>query len=267
MVRRLLATLLTLLVGLVVVAKVQDAWHLHARWGPVTRRDADPRELTLSPSDPEHGHRVSPDLAPVAPLDSVARASARILLGAEVERHYLDSLFTGSDSTIRRWPNDKESIALSIEPGGAAGFQPEMVSEVRQALDTWSPASVGLLFLEQADTVDARMIVRWTDTLEADRAGATDVTWDKAGRIHRVTVYLAVRSPSTGRPFTREARRAIVLHELGHALGLPHSSHPQDVMYPVATATTLSDRDRFSLRLLYELPTGWIGSAPRARPR
>ncbi len=31
-------------------------------------------------------------------------------------------------------------------------------------------------------------------------------------------------------------------------------------MYPIATALALSDRDRFSLRLLYELPTGYIGA-------
>jgi hypothetical protein len=156
------------------------------------------------------------------------------------------------------------AISIAIVPGGSEGFLPEMVSEVRSAFDVWSPAAAGLRFLEQADTAGAAMVVRWTDTLEADRAGATDVTWDKGGRIHRVTVFLATRSPSTGRPFAPDTRRAIVLHELGHALGLPHSSHPEDVMYPVATATALTDRDRFSLRLLYELPTGWIGTTARA---
>jgi hypothetical protein len=91
------------------------------------------------------------------------------------------------------------------------------------------------------------------------------VTWDKAGRIRRVTVYLATRSPATGRPFSPESRRAIVLHELGHALGLPHSTASGDAMYPVASTNVPSDRDRFSLRLLYELPSGWIGTANRER--
>ena len=265
MLRRFLAGLLILLVALGATAKLRLVWR--ARAAPPTR--AVPRELTLTAGATDRSHQLAPD--PLGTLvvlpDSLTRAGARVRLGAEVQRHYLDSLFVGPDSTVRRWPVGLEAIGLVIVPGGPPGFVPEMVSEVRQALDDWSPAAVGLRFLEQADTVDVKMIVRWSDTLEADRAGATDVTWDKSGRVHRVTVYLAVRSPSTGRPFAPEARRAIVLHELGHALGLPHSSNPEDAMYPIAMATTLSDRDRFSLRLLYELPTGWIGAALHGRPQ
>jgi hypothetical protein len=36
-------------------------------------------------------------------------------------------------------------------------------------------------------------------------------------------------------------------------------------MHPIATAPELTDRDRFSLRLLYELPTGWIGTTDTLR--
>jgi hypothetical protein len=262
MLRRFLTVLLLLLVLLAVSGRVRRLLPRGAFRHRRATPDSSVHELTLSPVQNDRRHR-DPIDAPggsVQPPDSLSRASARIRLGAEVERHYLDSLFTGPDSVVRRWPVAGEPIWLAIVPGGPAGFSPEMVSEVRQALDTWSPAAVGIRFLEQPDTEGAAMVVRWTDSLEADRAGATDVTWDKAGRIRHVAVFLATRSPSSGRPFAPEARRAIVLHELGHALGLPHSSIRRDVMFPIATATDLSDRDRFSLRLLYELPTGWIGT-------
>jgi hypothetical protein len=262
MIRRLLAGLLLLLLSFAVVAKVRDVLRPRAIEPSASVVDSVPRELTLNPAGGEHSRGPPIDwvAAPVPLPDSSARAGARIRLGAEVERHYLDSLFRGPDSVVRHWPVGVEPIGVAIVPGGPPGFLPEMVSEVRQALDAWSPASAGLRFLEQDDTIGAAMVVRWTDTLEADRAGASDVTWDKAGRIRRVAVTLTTRSPSTGMPFAPESRRAIALHELGHALGLPHSGHLLDVMYPVATATTLTDRDRFSLRLLYELPTGWIGT-------
>jgi hypothetical protein len=262
---RFLTSLLVLLVVLAVGAKVREATRPHARDAVAAAADSARHDLTLGAHAGTRPVGANDFMGvPPRPLDSLERAGARIRLGAEVQRHYLDSLFAGPDSIVRHWAVDGGAIMIAIVPGGSEGFLPEMTSEVRTAFDLWSPAAAGLRFLEQDDTVGADMTIRWADTLEADRAGATDVTWDKGGRIHRVTVYLRTRSPTTGQPFGAEARRAIALHELGHALGLPHSTHPEDVMYPVATATALTDRDRFSLRLLYELPTGWIGTSIRA---
>jgi hypothetical protein len=268
MIRRLLVGLVLLLICLAIVAKVREAMRPQPAMPRAGVADSAPPDLTLNAGPGDHAGAPTIDfsLGPADPPDSAARAGARIRLGAEVERHYLDSLFTGTDSIVRHWPVGSEAISVAIVPGGPPGFLPEMVSEVRHALDVWSPAAAGLRFLEQDDTTGAAMVVRWADSLESDRAGATDVTWDQSGRIIRVAVYLTTRSPSTGRPFPQDTRRAIALHELGHALGLPHSAHLQDVMYPIATATALSDRDRFSLRLLYELPTGWIGTANHEAP-
>jgi len=261
MLRRVLLAVLVVLLGLVIAAKARSA--LRTPVGPVAGTLRSDRTL------PDRRPRAPLDLpAGLVPmLDSFTRAGVRVRLGAEPERQYLDSLFSETDSIVRHWPAGSNVILYAIVPGGPDGFRPEMVTEVRWALDTWHPAAVGLRFSEAADTAGATFVVRWADTLEADRAGVTDVTWDKAGRIRRVEVYLATRSPSSGRPFAVDARRAVVLHEIGHALGLPHSSRPGDVMFPVATETALSDRDRFSLRLLYEFPTGWIGTVRAAADR
>jgi hypothetical protein len=268
MLPRLLSILLVLLLSLALTAKVRSVVRASRASAPVGVPAEAPRELTLAPASGERRSRLPLQLpAEAVPgLDSLTRVSVRLRLRAEVDRHYLDSLFGETDSILRHWPTGAttRAITVAIVPGTGPGFIPAMVSEVRGALTDWNPATAGLRFLEQEDTASAALLIRWTDTLEADRAGATDVTWDKAGRIRRVTVFLALRAPATGRSFLPEARRAIVLHELGHALGLPHSSNQGDVMYPVATATALSQRDRFSLRLLYELPTGWIGAASRS---
>ena len=89
---------------------------------------------------------------PVAPLDSLTRLTARIRISAEPDRHYLDSLFTETDSIIRRWSLESDQLPVSILPGGAAGFEPGMVADARWAIDTWSPAMVGIQFHEVADT-------------------------------------------------------------------------------------------------------------------
>jgi hypothetical protein len=262
MLRRLLVAVLLLLLAVVLVARFGDLRPGRAAAG--NSRPPAPPDLTLAPSRTDRQSRAATDLPGdiVAPLDSLTRVTVRLRLVGELERHYLDSSIAASDSIVRRWPMGDRPLQFAIVPGCAPGFLPEMLQEARWAIDTWGPAAVGLNLVEVPDTALALMVIRWSDTLSGDRAGFTDVTWDRAGRIRHAEVYLGTRSPNTGRPLLTEARRAVALHELGHALGLPHSPNPDDVMYPVATSTAPSDRDRFSLRLLYQLPTGWVGAGP-----
>jgi hypothetical protein len=203
---------------------------------------------------------------PLPLLDSVARLTIRQQIAGEPDRHYLDSLFTGADSIVRHWPPELEPVPFAIIPGGPASFTPEMAFEARDAIDAWRSAATGVRLVETSDTTTALLKVRWVDTLGGERGGYTDVAWDRSGRIRRAQIYLGTRATVTGRPLSPESRRQIALHELGHALGLPHSSNPGDAMFPVAQNQVPSDRDRFSLRLLYQLPTGWIGVGPRGVP-
>lgn len=46
------------------------------------------------------------------------------------------------------------------------------------------------------------------------------------------------------------------MHEMGHALGLPHSDREADVMYPSRTARRLTTRDHRTALSLYALPGG-----------
>lgn len=263
MLRWLLLLLLLLLVGLAVTPRVRESWRPAAVAGPADSAGAD---LTLVPQGGDRRGRALADLPAslVPPLDSATRLTSRLKLGAEPDRHYLDSLLAASDSIVRHWPLHERQLRYAIITGGAAGFLPEMVYDVRWAIDTWSPAAIGLQWVEVGDTADAAMVIRWTDSLDAERAGFTDLTWDRAGRIRHAEVYLATRSPGTGRPLVPELRRAVALHEIGHALGLPHSPQTGDVMFPVAEVSAPTERDRFSLSLLYQLPTGWVGVT---RPR
>ncbi len=74
-------------------------------------------------------------------------------------------------------------------------------------------------------------------------------------RVHTLT--LATRNRMNWRQdLTPQQILLTAAHEMGHALGVPHSDSPRDVMYPTNTARSLSTRDFRTLDALYNLPNG-----------
>jgi predicted Zn-dependent protease len=98
-------------------------------------------------------------------------------------------------------------------------------------------------------------MIRWIDHFDFDRAGQTDLTWDQSGRVRRASISLALRT-HTGIVLPDPALLSVAVHEAGHALGLPHSSDTNDVMFPATRTSTLTERDRRTIEVLYRLPPG-----------
>lgn len=189
-------------------------------------------------------------------IERLARLAARQQLSREAGATYLDSLIVSTDSLVRRWPDRGAApLRVSLVEGGPEGYRPQMADFVRDALDQWETAGIGVRFSPISDSSEADIVVRWIDRFDFDRAGQTDLTWDQAGRVRKASISLALRT-HVGFTLPEAALITVALHETGHALGLPHSADSNDVMFPAARTDKLSERDRRTAQVLYQLPPG-----------
>jgi len=262
---RLLPTVTLGLFALLVGERV-----LHARHDAEDDRQ-NVATLSADPARPATGPAtrripaVGPEPREVRALEQMARFATRQQLTSAGHSTYLDSMLLSTDSIVRRWPEREHApLKVAITEGGAAEYAPRMAELVKQALRQWEGLGMGLRFEIVSDTAAADISVHWVERFEFDRVGQTDLAWDQRGHVRHASITLAVRA-SNGPPLGDAALLGVAIHETGHALGLPHSSDTDDVMFPATQVDALSMRDARTAQLLYRLPPGSVKDVP-ARP-
>src|SRR2546425_6430482 len=134
----------------------------------------------------------------------------------------------------------RQSVSFFIEDGnGVAGYRDSDRELAKLAIDAWSRESSGKLKFTESKQRDGALIrLRWISPTEGLYGETQRVQVNgKPGAIVYVMPQVAVQ----GEPLASRAvqdnllRETIVyltcVHELGHAVGLPHTRRFEDIMY------------------------------------
>jgi len=192
-------------------------------------------------------------------MELLARSETRRRIRASAGYTYLNEVVAQSDdSMLHRWDNRILSpVRVFLGPGTAANFQAGFLDAVRGAFQRWQEAGVPVRFNFDGDSTSAEVRFRWRLQFEIQRTGQTDLTWDQDGHLVSGVVTLATFDPA-GRPLAVDDVRVVALHEIGHLIGLDHSSDSTDIMFAMTKVRDLSPRDIASALLLYQLPPGTL---------
>ncbi len=191
--------------------------------------------------------------------DLLARSEMRRRIRASAGLTYLNEVVAATgDSMLHRWDDRlHRPVRVYLATGTAANFQPAFLGAVHEAFQRWQEAGVPVRWDLAADSAGAEVRFKWKVQFEEERTGQTDLTWDQDGHLQTAIVTLATFDPK-GHPLGPDEVRVIALHEIGHLIGLDHSSDTTDIMYPVTKVRDLSPRDIQTAVLLYELAPGSI---------
>jgi hypothetical protein len=204
-------------------------------------------------------------MLPPPPPRDYADISARLASGRGST--YLDDILMARDNNIARWVDRSENpILVWVQPRpGLKDFWPEFRDRAREAFYTWSASGVPIRFLFIDDSAAAEVRLRWVDRFTEAAAGKTFWARDQNWWIVDADIEIALHRP-TGQAYDGQAIRAITLHEVGHLIGLDHSSHPDDIMAPRVRVIGLSPADLRTAALIYKLPPGSVLSPGAVRP-
>lgn len=171
---------------------------------------------------------------------------------------YIQALFLARDSVNYRWPERRrDPMRIWVQPSTLPGYQAEYPDLVRRAFSTWSDAGIPIFVTFVLDSARAEIHVTWIDRFTQPITGRTKWIVDRHGWIVGGSIELALQR-ADGRDLVARDIEAISLHEVGHLIGLDHSSDAGDVMAPRVRVAQLSEADRRTARLIYALPPGSV---------
>ena len=207
----------------------------------------------------ESGGGIDSAFAPHGVAMAPSVAAARRRLAERANGTYIREILVERDSTLPRWPGRVAApLTVWIQPTSrVTGWSESYVAQVRDAFREWDALRLPVRFLFTHDSAAADVHVAFVDHFDEEISGRTRWARDDGWWITNADIDLAVFHRD-GPRLDDDAMRAMSLHEIGHLLGLDHTTDRTSIMAPKVRVRSLSPADRATVRLLYALPPGGI---------
>jgi hypothetical protein len=189
--------------------------------------------------------------------DEVARANSRARLRNGETGTYIQEILLERDSALARW-HDRPFQPLKVWVQSAPSIEDwngEYVEAVADAFREWDAVELPVRFRVVSDSADAEIHVTWIDRFDAPISGRTRWSRDDNWWIINASILLAVHHQG-GEVLDKSAMKAMALHEVGHLLGLDHTTDTGSIMAARVRVRDLTETDKATVKLIYSVPAG-----------
>jgi len=169
---------------------------------------------------------------------------------------YLPEILLARDSSLARWKPRTRPLAVWVQRRpDLEDWDAEYIDAVSDAFMSWDAVELPVRFRMVSDSSKADIEVTWIAKFNEQISGRTRWSRDDNWWIVGGSIVLAIHHQQGDR-LDQSAMKAMALHEVGHLLGLDHTTNPGSIMAPRVRIRELAPIDIKTVRGLYSVDAG-----------